>query len=183
MIEQAPSVARGSIPESPIVSPFSSQVDTATLTRQDPVTCGLVDSAEELDLHLRVREEVFVREQRLFQGTDRDSHDDDPSTLHVLGLCGRVLGGVVRLYPLDEPGLWKGDRLAVLPPFRKLALGAALVRFAVRTAGERGGDLMVAYVQVPNVKFFEYLGWHRIGEPFEYVGQPHQQMAIQLAKG
>jgi len=113
MSEQAPSVARGSIPASPIVSPFSSQVDTAALSRQDPVICGLVDSAEELDLHLRVREEVFVREQRLFQGTDRDSHDDNPSTLHVLGLCNRVLGGVVRLYPLDEPGLWKGDRLAV----------------------------------------------------------------------
>ncbi len=174
---------------STVVSPFSSATGVETIpSRHDPVTCRLVESPTELALHLRVRQEVFVHEQALFQGTDRDSHDDDPATLHVLGLCGQVLGGVVRLYPLDKPGRrqsrcqasWKGDRLAVLPPFRKLALGAALVRFAVRTAGERGGELMVAYVQVQNVRFFEYLGWHPVGEPFEYVGQPHQQMAIPL---
>ena len=163
------------------LSPFSSSARVEDLTRQDPIACRLVASPAELALHLRLRREVFVREQALFQGSDRDSHDDDPSTLHVLGLCGRVVGGVVRLYPLDEPGRWKGDRLAVLPAFRKLALGAALVRFAVQSAGQRGGDLMIAYVQVQNVKFFELLGWQRVGEPFEYVGRPHQQMAIGLS--
>ena len=162
-----------------IVSPFANSVRVEeVLTRHDPITCRLATSSEEVALHLRVREEVFVREQALFEESDRDEHDDDAATLHVLGLCGPVVGGVVRLYPLDEAGLWKGDRLAVLPLFRKLALGAALVRFAVRTAGERDGDVMIAYVQTQNVRFFELLGWHCVGEPFEYVGQPHQKMAI-----
>jgi putative N-acetyltransferase (TIGR04045 family) len=166
---------------STVLSPFSTSRSVAdALTQQAPVTCRLASSPEELELHRRVREEVFVREQALFAGSDRDAHDEDPATLHVLGLCGRVLGGVVRLYPLGEPGLWKGDRLAVLPPFRKLTLGAALVNFAVRTGGERGGERMIAYVQVQNVRFFEVLGWHRVGEPFEYVGHPHQKMEIAL---
>jgi putative N-acetyltransferase (TIGR04045 family) len=166
---------------STVLSPFSTSPGVAdALTRHAPVTCRLATCPEELELHWRVREEVFVREQALFAGSDRDARDGDPATLHVLGLCGRVLGGVVRLYPLDESGLWKGDRLAVLPPFRRLALGAALVTFAVRTGGERGGERMIAYVQVQNVRFFELLGWHRVGEPFEYVGLPHQQMEIKL---
>jgi putative N-acetyltransferase (TIGR04045 family) len=164
-----------------VVSPFSSPVEVEeVLARHDPVSCQLTASQPELDLHLQLRHEVFVREQGLFQGTDRDSHDDNPTTLHVLGLCGRVATGAVRLYPLDEPGRWKGDRLAVLSTFRKLAVGAALVRFAVRTAGERSGEIVVAYVQVQNVAFFEHLGWYRVGEPLDYVGRPHQQMAIKL---
>ena len=65
----------------------------------------------------------------------------------------------MRFYPLDGDGLWKGDRLAVLPAERASQLGAMLVRFAVRTAGELGGRLMVAQIQVPNVRFFERLGW------------------------
>jgi len=139
-----------------------------------------VATPAERALHLRIRAEVFVGEQGLFSVTDRDAHDDDPDTLHVLGLCGPVAAGAVRLYPLDEPGLWKGDRLAVLPGLRKHGLGAPLVRFAVRTAGERGGREMLAQVQLANVGFFERLGWGRLGEPGDYCGRPHQRMRIGL---
>jgi putative N-acetyltransferase (TIGR04045 family) len=144
-------------------------------------TCRVAAGAAERELHLRIRLEVFVREQRLFDTSDRDAHDDDPRTLHVLGLWGRVAAGTVRLYPLEEPGIWKGDRLAVLEPFRKHGLGGPLVRFAVRTAGGLGGSEMVAQIQLPNVAFFERLGWRRLGEPADYCGRQHQQMAIGLS--
>ena len=98
----------------------------------------------------------------------------------MLSLWGPVAGGAVRLYPLDDEGLWKGDRLAVLDPFRRRRLGGPLVRFAVKTAGERSGHRMLAHVQVPNVPFFERLGWHTVGEPEEFVGHLHQLMAIEL---
>jgi predicted N-acetyltransferase YhbS len=90
----------------------------------------------------------------------------------------------VRLYPLDagdgRGGVWQGDRLAVLEPFRAWNLGGPLVRFAVDTAASLGGVEMVAHVQVANVRFFERLGWRRRGEPELYVGLPHQLMAIDL---
>lgn len=135
---------------------------------------------DEEALHHEIRRRVFVEEQGFFEGTDRDEHDDDPATLKVLSLWGPVAGGAVRLYPLDEKGLWKGDRLAVLDSFRRRRLGAPLVRFAVKTAGERGGSRMLAHVQVPNVPFFERLGWEPVGEPEEFVGHLHQVMAIEL---
>lgn len=169
---------------STVVSPFSdpSSIEEAVSSRA-PVSCRIALSSDDVELHRALRHAVFVEEQRLFQGTDHDLHDDTADTLCVLGLCGAVACGAVRLYPLDEPGRWKGDRLAVLPPVRHLTLGAALVRFAVETAGARGGREMVASVQVQNVPFFEYLGWRRVGEPFTYVGHPHQQMAIALRPG
>jgi putative N-acetyltransferase (TIGR04045 family) len=163
------------------ISPFSTCADLEAAVGADAtVGCRLVATTAERELHLRIRAEVFVNEQGLFAVTDRDAHDDDPGTLHVLGLCGPVAAGAVRLYPLDEPGRWKGDRLAVLPALRKHGLGAPLVRFAVRTAGERGGREMLAHVQLRNVAFFEQLGWHRLGEPADYCGRPHQRMRIGL---
>jgi putative N-acetyltransferase (TIGR04045 family) len=169
---------------SDFVSPFSTSASpdlAAAAGAAATATCRVAGDAAERELHLRIRLEVFVREQRLFEWSDRDAHDEDPRTLHVIGLWGRVAAGTVRLYPLEEPGVWKGDRLAVLGPFRQHGLGAPLVRFAVRTAGELGGREMVAQIQLPNVAFFERLGWRRRGEPADYCGRPHQQMAIPLS--
>ena len=163
-----------------VISPFSRFAEGEGLTRNLPLSCRTAATPDELAIHFAIREAVFVKEQGFFDGSDHDARDDDPSTIHVLALCGQVAGGVVRLYPLEEPGLWKGDRLAVLPDFRRRALGAPLVRYAVRTAGEAGGRRMIAHIQPQNVTFFERLGWHLVGEPGAFVGRIHQQMAIEL---
>ena len=145
------------------------------------VDCALACDRGERDAHFAIRRRVFVEAQRIFEHDDRDEHDRAAATLHVIGRAGDEVVGAVRLYPLDADGLWKGDRLAVLPGERALHLGARLVRFAVRTAGDHGGRLMVARVQVPNVSFFERLGWHRDGDPGPMLGVTHQPMAIELA--
>ena len=144
--------------------------------------CALARGPAELAGHFAIRRNVFVEAQGLFAHDDRDERDEHPATLHAVGLAGREVVGAVRLYPLDLDGLWKGDRLAVLPAERALQLGAMLVRFAVRTAGDRGGRRMVAQVQVPNVRFFERLGWRRGGRPAPMLGVEHQPMAIDLSR-
>jgi putative N-acetyltransferase (TIGR04045 family) len=147
--------------------------------RSHAVACRLVRGERELARHLAIRRAVFVEEQRLFEGDDRDERDDDAATLHALGSAGGRPAGAVRLYPLGG-GEWKGDRLAVLAEARRGLLGASLVRFAVATAGARGGSRMVAMIQRPNVAFFEGLGWRRDGAVVEFHGRPHQPMAIGL---
>jgi putative N-acetyltransferase (TIGR04045 family) len=144
------------------------------------LACRLVETADELAAHHAVRHRVFVVDQRLFVGNDRDDRDLLADTLHAVGVDDAVVVGAVRLYPLDGHGLWQGDRLAVLPEARVRNLGALLVRFAVATAGERGGHTMVARIQLPNVRFFEHLGWHADGPAGPYHGVMHQPMAIPL---
>ena len=39
----------------------------------------------EAAVHAAIRHAVFVEEQGLFDGTDRDGFDTDPTTEHVLG--------------------------------------------------------------------------------------------------
>jgi putative N-acetyltransferase (TIGR04045 family) len=142
--------------------------------------CRVVADEAERALHMAIRRAVFVEEQRLFGASDTDEYDLDPATLHVLGFWAGEPAGAVRLYPLAEPGWWKGDRLAVLSPYRRHGIGAPLVRFAVGTASRLGGFVMVAQIQPANVAFFERLGWYRVGDPAPYVGRLHQQMAVDL---
>jgi putative N-acetyltransferase (TIGR04045 family) len=145
--------------------------------------CRVVAGADELALHYEIRRAVFCREQGMFGASDdRDAHDLDVATLHAVGAEAGVIGGTVRLYPLDAEGLlWQGDRLAVLPAFRHGSLGGSLVRFAVRTAGERGGERMVAMIQLANVRFFRGLGWSLDGDVVDFHGRAHQPMAIALS--
>jgi putative N-acetyltransferase (TIGR04045 family) len=155
----------------------------STLTaRPGAVTCRLTGCARELEDHFALRRAVFVEEQQLFAGDDRDPRDLQPDTLHALGFVDTLASGAVRLYEIERRGrLWKGDRLAVLPQHRANHLGAELVRFAVSTAGELGGARMIAHVQLPNVRFFVHLGWGVEGEPAPFHGVTHQLMSIELS--
>lgn len=146
------------------------------------VHCRPVATPAELELHQRIRERVFVDEQGIFGVTDRDEHDDDPGTVHVLGFCDGEVAGTVRLFRLGGEGIWQGDRLAVLPAYRSRHVAEPLVRFAVATAGTLGGRVMLAHVQVANVRFFLRLGWTALGAPADYLGRPHQDMRIELQR-
>jgi putative N-acetyltransferase (TIGR04045 family) len=164
------------------LSPFSAGPEALARADAGPLACHVTSDPAEVELHHLIRREVFVTEQAIFPIDDRDERDDDPDVLKVLGLCGPVAAGAVRLYVIDaDAGIWQGDRLAVLHRFRRHGLGAPLVRFAVRTAGELGGRTMVAHIQPANVRWFESLGWRSAGEPEIYVGLPHQPMEIGLS--
>jgi putative N-acetyltransferase (TIGR04045 family) len=151
------------------------------LQAESNLFCRAVESRAELAEHHRIRREVFVDEQHIFTGDDADSCDDAIGTLHVLGFVDGVAGGTVRLYPLAAPGLWKGDRLAVLPEHRHSGIAARLVRHAVSTAASLGGTRMVAQVQAQNTPFFVHLGWSPLSEAQDYLGVPHQWLSIGLS--
>lgn len=145
------------------------------------IVCRPVRDAADLDTYLKIRHRVFVEEQAIFTGTDIDERDEDPTVIRLLGFCDGVAAGCVRLFVVDEAtGLWQGDRLAVLAPYRTRGVGAPLVRCAVATAGVRAGRKMTAHIQLANVAFFRRLGWAAAGEREVYVGRSHQPMSIFL---
>jgi putative N-acetyltransferase (TIGR04045 family) len=144
--------------------------------------CRIVRSPADVAVHHHIRTEVFVNEQELFVDDDCDAFDERATTLKVVAFRDHNPAGTVRLFPLDEHGeRWQGDRLAVFAPFRRFTVGILLVRFAVATAGERGGSVMNAHIQPANVAFFEHLGWRSDGDVETYVGVPHQPMCIDLS--
>jgi putative N-acetyltransferase (TIGR04045 family) len=127
-----------------------------------------------------LRTRVFVEEQGLFAGHDRDERDDDPRTVVLVARdrTGSVIGGV-RLGPVDggeDLGWWTGSRLAVDPAARGVrGVGPALVLAACAHAESAGVLRFEATVQARNEVLFARLGWRRI-RPVTVADAPHVLM-------
>jgi putative N-acetyltransferase (TIGR04045 family) len=162
----------------PAVLPSAASRSRSAASR---VVCRQVASAAELADHFAIRHRIFVDEQAIFAESDLDLHDRDTSAVPLIGYCDGVVAGTVRLFALNPAdGIWQGDRLAVLAPYRTRGLGAPLVRCAVATAAVLGGRLMSAHIQLSNVRFFQRLGWEARGDREIYAGLVHQPMSIEL---
>jgi putative N-acetyltransferase (TIGR04045 family) len=165
---------------------LASETEPVPARRDQPpssttIVCRRALSAADRAAHFAIRHRIFVDEQSVFRGSDLDDHDGDESVIALLGECAGIPAGTVRLFVLDPAaGLWQGDRLAVLAPYRTRGVGAPLVTCAVATAAVLGGRRMAAHIQPANVSFFERLGWSRAGESEIYAGLVHQPMTIEL---
>ncbi|WP_205880305.1 MSMEG_0567/Sll0786 family nitrogen starvation N-acetyltransferase [Lichenicoccus roseus] len=134
--------------------------------------------------HFALRRQVFCLEQQLFEGSDRDAIDDDATpivaTTTILGSPHSVVGAV-RIHQ-EQPGLWRGSRLAVHADHRRIGrLGTELIRLAVCTAHARGATRFLAQVQVQNVPLFRRLHWMSL-EEITLCGLPHHVMQADLAR-
>ncbi|MFG6278838.1 MSMEG_0567/sll0787 family protein [Microbacterium sp. 5K110] len=146
-----------------------------------PTTWSIVRAdAAQAAAYRRIRRDVFVDEQELFRGDDRDAVDDDSRTivLVAVGSDGTVLGGV-RLSPAvagRDIGWWTGSRLAVARGARRAGgIGPALVREACATALAIGVLRFEATVQRANVDLFRRLGWIEWGTQI-VAGVDHARM-------
>ncbi|TJZ90908.1 GNAT family N-acetyltransferase [Paracoccus gahaiensis] len=130
----------------------------------------------------RLRQQVFVIEQGLFTGHDRDGVDQIATPLVALStLAGEPaeVVGCVRIHQ-SEPGIWWGTRLAVASDYRRVGrLGAELIRLAVSTANGRGCTEFHAHVQVQNVPLFRRLHW-TVQDEVTLHGAPHAHMTASL---
>jgi len=140
------------------------------------VKCKLVETEEELREAYSIRHEIFVKEQKLFLGSDRDEFDTH--AIHIIAFHRDRVVGVVRVYE-TENDMWFGSRLAVLKPYRG-RIGKVLIEKAIETVKRRKAKRFMAYVQPLNVPFFRHCRWKSVGEIVPYLGVPHQLMEVQL---
>ena len=115
----------------------------------------------------KLRNDVFVVEQGIFQTSDHDVFDNSAHTLvATVGLLGipDAVVGTVRIHE-QAPGVWVGSRLAVDKAYRSIkGLGKALITMAVSSARAKGCNAFYANVQLQNVGLFQKLGWLALGE-------------------
>ena len=111
------------------------------------------------DICYAIRRQVFVEEQKLFDGDDRDEHDEQ--AIHYAALLHDEIIGTVRIYR-DPEGIWWGGRLAVLKRYRGRA-GRLLIQACVDRVRSEGAAHFRAFVQQENIAFFKTLNWIAIG--------------------
>ncbi|MDR2745670.1 MAG: GNAT family N-acetyltransferase [Desulfovibrio sp.] len=160
---------------------YAADTTGAKLCEKD-VTLSVARLPEDLAEYFRVRTEVFVEEQGLFTDSDGDEHDAEG--IHIIAKARGCVVGVVRCYR-HKGNVWYGGRLAVRKEYRTgVNIGAMLVRKAVEVMIVQGNvRRFLATVQLQNVRFFQRIGWARLGRPFTMRGRKHQIMENRLGKG
>jgi len=132
---------------------------------------------EEIRKVFEIRKEVFVKEQKIFNDTDKDK--EDKHSLYLIAMVNDEIVGVVRVFPVGN-NEWVGGRLAVKKKFRGSRAGWLLVQGAVRLVKQNHCRKFTATIQEENVKFFKRLGWKPHGELFVYHGKKHLAMEANL---
>lgn len=122
-----------------------------------------------------IRRTVFVDEQGVPEVLEWD--DLDAQSAHALAVdAGGAAIGCARLLPDGHIG-----RVAVLRPWRRRGVGAALLLRLVDLASERGHAAAVLNAQTQAIAFYRRHGFEVTGDVFEEAGIPHvvMQRALQ----
>ncbi|WP_457553897.1 MSMEG_0568 family radical SAM protein [Desulfobacula sp.] len=147
--------------------------------KNNNLICHSARNDSEKSKALKIREEVFVHEQGLFDTSDLDKND--PDAIHLIARQNQKIIGTVRLY--KEKSLsdhWIGGRLAVEKKFRSTAAGSTLVKEAMKRVKKKGCQVFTAQIQEKNIPFFLTLGWKPMGSVKSHFGHPHQKMKANL---
>lgn len=148
---------------------------------------SIVPVKNEADLFqaLAIREVVFIEEQHVPEGIERD--EDDAKAFHVLAMQGGHAIGTGRLVALAEPphgetGRWgRVGRMAVLQASRKLGVGTKVLTALEAEARRREMVGIILHAQLYALDFYKRHGYQPLGAVFEEAGMPHLAMQKKLS--
>jgi predicted GNAT family N-acyltransferase len=133
---------------------------------------------------LAIREVVFIEEQHVPEGIERDA--EDAKAYHVLAFQGGHAIGTGRLVMLNEPpsgeiGTWAQiGRMAVLKAHRKARVGALLLTTLEDEARRRGVNGILLHSQLYALEFYKKQGYEPQGAVFQEAGIDHLEMRKKL---
>lgn len=145
-----------------------------------PVTIKQIQSEAELFQALAIREVVFIEEQHVPEGIERDA--EDARAYHLLAFQGGHAVGTGRLSLLPQPpegkqGPWaQVSRMAVLKAHRKARIGSRLLESLEAEARRRGVHGIKLHAQLYALDFYKKHGYEPVGAVFDEGGIPHLEM-------
>ena len=156
----------------------------ATDGNRAEVTLAPVKNEGDLFQALAIREVVFIEEQHVPEGIERDA--EDATAYHVLAMQGGHAVGTGRLVILPQPpegesGTWaQVGRMAVLQSHRKAGIGSLLMTALEEEAKKRKVDGVILHAQLYALDFYKKHGYEPHGAVFEEANMPHLKMRKKL---
>ncbi len=154
------------------------------MAADDSVTIVPLQGQGDLLQALAIREVVFIEEQRVPEGIERDA--EDAKAYHVMAMHKGHAIGTGRLVmlsapPPDESGQWAQiGRMAVLQANRKQGVGSLILRALEEEARRRKIAGILLHAQLIALEFYKKHGYQPIGAVFEEAGMPHLEMKKHL---
>ncbi|AEH51561.1 PatB family C-S lyase [Pseudothermotoga thermarum] len=133
----------------------------------------LRSDSKEFEKCLKIREEVFVKEQGIDKSLEVDGKDQE--ALHYLLKHFSIPVATARSRKIEED-TYKIERVAVLKEYRKLGYGKTIMNKIEEYLMQKGAKKFVLNSQLWIAGFYERLGYEKVGEIFEEAGIPHVRM-------
>jgi predicted GNAT family N-acyltransferase len=138
-------------------------------------TLQLMPWPEALPLARAVREKVFIEEQGVPRELEWDEWDERSDHVVAFDPDSNAIG-TARLLPGGRVG-----RMAVLRPWRRKGVGAALLVALLVVAREKGLNEVALNAQTHAADFYRRFGFSPRGDEFMEAGIPHQEMRLMLS--
>lgn len=139
----------------------------------EPFTIEICEWSQQQVALARIRYTVFVEEQKV--PADIELDDLDASCVHAIArdASGQPIGTgrLILQSPLPRIG-----RMAVLKPWRRAGIGAAILARLCDAAKQRGYDEVMLNAQTHAAPFYFRHGFLSHGAEFAEAGIPHQEM-------
>lgn len=160
------------------LDPGATPSDDAALVHEESpaptstIVVRQIDGADEMEEVFRIRDEVFVREQRLTNDARRDP--DDRTSIHFLAWRdGQPLGtGRLTVFGREAQVAWVAVRAAA----RRGGLGLAVMQAIIERAELENTAYIVLNAQAHAITFYENLGFEIVGPEFTMGGIAHHVM-------
>ena len=116
-----------------------------------------------------IREAVFVEEQGFADEFDKT----DLSATHFVLFVDREPAAVCRVFWDEDRKQYILGRVAVMPQFRRMGLGSAVIQAAEQYVSEQGGEALHLHAQCRITDFYEAIGYTSYGNIEDDQGCPH----------
>jgi predicted GNAT family N-acyltransferase len=138
------------------------------------ITIRVANTAQDIEACFRIRDEVFIVEQRVPLDLERDQHDRE--ALHFIALADGQSIGTARVVLKDNGASAKIGRVAVCRPNRGFGIGKSLIAAIEATSALRHVDHFLLDAQTHALRFYAHLGYEAYGDEFIDAGMPHRHM-------
>jgi predicted GNAT family N-acyltransferase len=138
------------------------------------ITIRAANTTQDMEDCFRIREEVFISEQRVPVDMERDEHDG--KALHFIALADGQSVGTARAVLRDNGRSAKIGRVAVSRSNRGFGIGKLLIAAIEGAPDLRHVHNFLLDAQTHALQFYACLGYEPYGEEFMDAGIPHRHM-------
>lgn len=137
----------------------------------------LIQNQQEKEAMYYQRWLVLRSPMNMDRGTEKDEYDD--LALHLIAVCDRQIIASARLRQISTD-LASIAYVAVLPEFQSQGVGTALINKFLEIAKQKQLKSLRVMTRISASKFYKRIGFLEAGQPFDFLGIPHQFMYFNL---
>ena len=124
---------------------------------------------------IRIRVDVFIKEQKCKPGWEPD--EDDKKSKHFIAIVDDKIVATARIRETGSKE-YKIERMATKKEYRKKGIGKGLVDYIINNLNEFNPKRIWMQSQVRAQKFYEKYGFKNVSKPYDLYGIKHIDMKL-----